>query len=489
MKISLRFLFLFIVLILSLFSYGQDITQNIRGRILDIDAKIPLFGANVIIVNSDPFKGAVTDFDGYFEIKDVGLGRVDIKISYLGYEDKVLSNVMVGSGKELILKIEMTESVTQMEAVQITARQDHGEVNDDMALISARSVSVEETKRYAGSFDDPARMVSGFAGVNSNPEGSNDIVVRGNSPRGILWRMEGVEITNPNHFSDLGSTGGGISALNSAMLTNSDFYTGAFAPAYGNALSGIFDIKLREGNYSQNEYKIGVGTLGMDVTLEGPFKKGQRSTYLFNYRYSTLALFDQLNLVDFEGVPKYQDLSFHLKFPLKKAGTLSFFGLAGLSGIEQEIFSESDPEKLIEINDATMFTGNVGMKHIYLFSNKTFIETIVNVSGQGNRRVEDDIDNQGNRFNDDDMDMKTAAPRLSLTLHHKINARNKLKLGYIHSTYLFDLYFKVFDDEIGQYVERMNADGRTSSNQSFISWKHRFNERLEPGGGHALHVF
>lgn len=466
------------IFLLPMWVFGQEMTQNIRGKIIDTDTKVPLFGANVVIIDSDPFKGSVTDFDGFFLIKDVPLGRVNIKVSYLGYEDQNLTNVMVGSGKELILNLELTEAFTKLAAVEITSSEEKGELNDEMAIISARSISVEETKRYAGSFDDPARMVSAFAGVASNPAGNNDIIVRGNSPRGILWRMEGVEITNPNHFSDLGSSAGAISALNSAMLTNSDFYTGAFAPSYGNALSGVFDISLREGNYSQGEYKVGVGTLGTDISLEGPFKKGKQSTYLVNYRYSTLALFDELKLIDFEGVPKYQDLAFHLKFPTKKAGTFSLFGLAGLSSISQEIYSEKEPEKLLEINNATWLTGNAGVKHVYLFSEKTFLESIVNMSGQANRRIEDDIDSLGNRFNDDDMDMRTYTPRLSMTLHHKINARNKLRLGYIHSTYFFDLYFKVYDDELNKYVTQMDANGKTSSNQSFISWKHRFNKRL-----------
>lgn len=464
-------------------AFSQEITQNIRGKIIDTDSKSALIGANIIIIDSNPFKGAVTDVNGYFLIEGVALGRISLKVSYLGYEEQMIPNIMLGSGKELILDLELTESLAQMEAVEIIATQGKGELNDDMAMISARSVSVEETKRYAGSFDDPARMVSAFAGVNSNPAGNNDIVVRGNSPRGILWRMEGVEITNPNHFSDLGSTAGAISALNASMLANSDFYTGAFAPSYGNALSGIFDIQLRQGNYSRNEYKIGVGTLGIDFTMEGPFKKGKTATYLFNYRYSSLSLLDQMNLVDFGGVPKYQDLSFHVVLPTKKAGTFSFFGLGGISGISEKVYDVENEEDIIRENNATMYTGNVGLKHIYLFSEKTFLESIINVSGEGNKRLEDDIDSLGNRFNDDDMKMNTITRRLSLTLNHKINVRNKVKLGFIQSSPNFDLYFNAFDEELGKYVTNLDALGSSLSSQSFISWKHRFNERLSMVAG------
>jgi hypothetical protein len=163
-----------------------------------------------------------------------------------------------------------------------------------MAIISARAFTVDETKRYAGSLDDPSRMVSAFAGVTSDASGINEIIVRGNSPKGVQWRLEGVEIPNPNHFSHQGSTGGPINALSSNMLGTSDFYTGAFAPEYGNVLSGIFDMKMRTGNNEKHEFTLGMGALGIDVAAEGPFKKGNRSSYNINYRYSTLSLIDQL---------------------------------------------------------------------------------------------------------------------------------------------------------------------------------------------------
>lgn len=453
-------------------------TQSVRGRIIDADSRSPLFGANIVILDSEPFKGAISDEEGYYVIHEVKLGRIDVKVTYLGYEERVISNVMVGSGKEVLINAELTESLTQIEGVEITGRKNAGLLNDEMSVISARSFSVEETKRYAGSFDDPARMASAFAGVNSNPEGNNDIVVRGNSPRGILWRMEGIEIPNPNHFSDLGSTGGAISALNSAMLSNSDFYTGAFSPAYGNALSGIFDINLREGNYSRIENKIGLGALGADISSEGPFKKGSPSTYLFNYRYSSLALLDALSLVDFEGVPKYQDLSYHVKLHTNKAGIFSFFGLAGLSGISQEIFDEKDENLLIEKNEFTAFTANAGVKHLYLFSERTFIESIANLSEQANTNSAYDGDSAGNMRQDDDLDMKLMTPRFSVTLHHKINARNKIMIGAIHSIYTFDLFYEYYDDEFNQRLKLFDARGKSSSTQGFVSWKYRHSERL-----------
>ena len=89
----------------------------------------------------------------------------------------------------------------------IDGEAERGENINKMATVSARTFSVEETKRYAGSIDDPARMASSYAGVGV-VDGNNDLVIRGNSPRGMLWRMEGLEIPNPNHFSSQGASGG-----------------------------------------------------------------------------------------------------------------------------------------------------------------------------------------------------------------------------------------------------------------------------------------
>lgn len=169
--------------------------------------------------------------------------------------------------------------------------------------------------------------MSSFAGIINEGSGNNDIIVRGNNPRFIQWRLEDIEIPNPNHFAIEGLTGGPINALNSQMLANSSFYSGAFASQYGNALSGIFDMKLRKGNDEKQEYSFSLGVLGLDFTAEGPISRKNKSSYLVNYRYSTLSLLDDIGLVDFGGVPRYQDLSFKFYFPTENSGIFTLFGL------------------------------------------------------------------------------------------------------------------------------------------------------------------
>src|SRR5690606_22252767 len=250
---KLWYYFAIILLFFAVNLNAQDLTQTVRGKIIDQDSKTALPGASVVVLDSKDFLGASTDATGNFRIENVPEGRISLSISYIGYEEKVIPNILVTSGKEVVVEFTMRESLINLEELVITSDKDKSQISNEMALISARGFTVEETKRYAGSFNDPARMVSGYAGVSTDASGDNSIIVRGNSPKGIQWRLEGIDIPNPNHFSDEGATGGPINALNSIMLANSEFYTGAFAPEYGNALSGVFDMKLRKGNNEKRE--------------------------------------------------------------------------------------------------------------------------------------------------------------------------------------------------------------------------------------------
>ncbi len=133
---------------------------------------------------------------------------------------------------------------------------------------------MDEVTRYAGGRNDPARLASNFAGVSSTNDSRNDIVVRGNSPTAVLWRMEGIPIPNLNHFTTLGTTGGPVSALNTNALKNSDFYTGAFAAEYGNASGAVFDLSLRTGNKDKVEKTLQLNMFsGLEAMIEGPLKQ------------------------------------------------------------------------------------------------------------------------------------------------------------------------------------------------------------------------
>lgn len=365
---------------------GQELTQIVRGVVIDADTKAPLPYANIVIRTTDPPIGATSDQNGVFRIAKVPIGRHDIQVSYIGYEMAVIPELLVSSGKEIILEVELKEDILKMEEVVVNAYTKKDKPLNSMATLSARTFSVEEARRYAGGFDDPARLASAFAGITSSNLRDNSIVVRGNSPKGLLWRLEGVEIPNPNHFANLSVFGGGgISALSALVVGNSDFFTGAFPAEYGNALSGVFDIKLRAGNNENYEHAFQASTLGLDISSEGPLGKDTRASYLFNYRYSTFGLIRLLfpeEVKDF--MPVYQDLCFKINISTGKSGLFSIWGLAADN--TEDFIAEQD-SSLWEMVDDRMdgiiiqHMGAFGLEHRYLFQKNAWINTSLAVAG------------------------------------------------------------------------------------------------------------
>ncbi len=493
-------LFLLLTLITS-FGYSQELTQTIRGSIIDQDSKTPLIGVTVILANSNPVIGTSTDANGNFKLNQIPIGRVALKLSYLGYEDKLIPNIIVNSGKEVVLNLTLLESFEEMNEVVLQANQNKGRPVNDMVLISSRSISLEESSRFAGGFNDPSRIVSAYSGVATTQDGSNDIIVRGNSPKYVQWRLEGVAITNPNHFADPNSGGGsGVSALNNNLLATSDFYTGAFSPEYGNVLSGVYDLRLRPGNNEKFESTFGFGLIGTDFTIEGPFKKGYTGSYIFNYRYSTASIIDNLGLIDVGGIPKYQDLTFKVVLPTKKAGHFSLFGLGGFSqlsldDVERSLWQTPGDRSyignIVEDMNKESHLFNSGINHMINLNKKSFIRTSLSFSSEG---IDDYIYESSIIQKTDEIGILEADTinkklnfrnnlnkkiyRGSIKYDYKINSRNKIQMG---STY------SIFDYKNTQSQLNSTLDGRTilvdfdeniNTLRNFISWKHRFNEDI-----------
>lgn len=455
---------------------ANNYSQTVRGYITDKDTKMPLFGVNIIIAGSDPPQGASTDMDGYFKIESVTVGRISLQLSCLGYETQIIPNVIVGTGKEVFLNFEMQESLINLSEVEITSSVEKGEINNEMSLISARQVTVEETQRFAGSLDDPSRMVSAFAGVSSDPLGNNDIVVRGNSPKGILWKLEGIDIPNPNHFSDESTTGGPINALSSNMLANSDFFTGAFAPEYGNAISGIFDVRMRTGNNEKPEFTVGIGVLGMDLAAEGPLKKGYSGSYLFNYRYSSLSLLDNLGVVDYGGIPRYQDLTFKVNLPAGKTGSFCLFGLGGMSGLDDNF---SDTEEIIrERSDYSSHMGTIGLIHYYHLSPNSYFKTSISTSANGSSVDYYELDNNAVMELTSKGFWNKTTFRGAISFSKKFNASHRLMAGTSYDHYYYDMRDQYLDKDIDIWKNGILLKKDAGLLQAYITWKYRINPKL-----------
>ncbi len=478
-----------LVIIIGIISLGMaaqaQVTQTVRGSVIDVDTKQPLFGVNIVVLNSDPFIGATTDMDGRFRLENVPVGRHNIKVSYIGYRESTVSNLEINSGKETVLNLQLEESVTTLGEVEIVAEEDKRESLNEMATTSARQFSVEETGRYAGSRNDVSRMAANYAGVSNANDSRNDIVIRGNSPNGLLWRMEGLDIPSPNHFTGVGSNGGPISMLNYNVIDNSDFLTGAFPAEYGNATSGVFDIKLRNGNDEKREYMFQLGALGTEVMLEGPFSGRGKGSYLINYRFSTTTMLTAMGIdFGFSGQADYQDVSFKFNIPTK-AGTFSLYGLAGNS-IYKVLNSERDDDALDEtITDNTndKFTnrlGIIGLSHRYLISNNTFINTTIGLTGNGSIGEVDSVSTTDDErlipyLASDSYQYRVSAHTYVKT---KFNARNKLKVGAIIDQQSYALTEAIYRSWLNGLEQTFDADGNTYLVRAYAQWQHKLSDNL-----------
>lgn len=428
---KIKFIFIGIFIFQSIQVFSQDLTQTIKGKVVDGDLQIPLPGTTIMILESDPLIGGVTDMDGYFRLEDVPLGRYDIQISYIGYEPSILTELEVGSGKEVVLNVGLKESSVNLDEVVVKAIQDKKEPLNSMAIISSRQINMEEARRYAGGFDDPAHLAASYAGVAENMN-SNGIVIRGNAPKGLLWRMEGLEIANPSHFANMTSFGGGgITALSSQMLASSDFYTGAFPAEFGNALSGVFDIRLRSGNRDKREHAVQVGVMGIDLSSEGPYKKGKGSTYLFNYRYSLFALLEPI-MPENAGMIKYQDLNFKTDLPTKKAGIFSVWGIGSTdysgSRVTKEVDDwEYDSER--EEGDGRTYMGAIGVTHKLIIGKRSLLNSSLAASGNGIIWDIQRMDTDKQLYPYQNIENSSWKYSLSTYLNHKFSAKHTNRTG------------------------------------------------------------
>jgi len=432
-------LIIFSFLYISIIAETNDIKQNIRGRVLDIDSGFPITGANVIVPGSDPFIGAAADEHGYFLLKNVPIGKTSVRVTAIGYKEYVQNNLQLISGKEFYINIELEPTVLELEEAVVTGSGSAFAVKNEDASVSIRSFDSEQTARFAGSRNDPARMAANYAGVSGANDSRNDIIIRGNSPFGLLWRIEGIEVPNPNHFASFGSTGGPVSMLNNNVLDKSDFITAAFPADYGNALSGVFDLYIRNGSPNKSEFLGQVGFNGFEFGAEGPLPLSENSSYLANYRYSTLGAVKELgfDLGTGVAVPYYQDLNFKLNIPTESAGTFSVFGIGGISSIDL-IGSETDPENendLYGIENDNIYdkvnSGALSISQTYFLSKNTFYKIISGFSMLEESIALDSINSLDRNIITRYIDIYNKENKyiLSAALQSKIDNKNVISFG------------------------------------------------------------
>lgn len=481
---------------LSILVDGQQIQQTIRGRVIDKYTREPLIGATVQLVNSEQKIGVATDVEGNYEMK-VPVDRLTISCQFVGYAIQQ-HEIIVNSARVAILNFELQESILTTDDVVISAYRRSSEPVNELAVVSARSFSPEETERYAASVNDPGRMALSFPGVSQGgDEAENDIIIRGNSSRGMLWRLEGIDIANPNHFARPGTSGGGVTVFSAQLLSKSDFYSGGMPADYGNALSGAFDINFRAGNMTDREYRTKIGLLGLDFMTEGPIKNGQ-SSYLVNYRYSTLGILTNMGvyLVGERVTNEFQDLSFNNSFILKNGkDVVTVFGIGGLSQEHyQPVENPADrtPGVANEWEDRLRNhnMGALGMTYNKSIDETSFLKWVVAVMGNYQRFDSDTLDRANLRYQYGKEQYEEYRISTSLAFNKQFNPALRMKAGLQFSQIFFDYYrleqprssSSTIDPNIVFGIS-LDGEDQTQTIQTYAQFTYQLIDKLTVHGG------
>ncbi|MGL1885403.1 MAG: TonB-dependent receptor [Reichenbachiella sp.] len=436
-------------------------TQIVKGTVVDAQADYPLIGATVRLLNTTETIGAVTDINGQFRLENVPVGRQSLAVQYLGYKSSTLPNVLVTIGKEVEVHIKLEESVEKLDEIVVSANGNKAMPINELAKVSARTFSMEEVTRFSGGRNDVARLAVTFAGVSAPNDSRNDIVVRGNSPTGLLWRVNGMPMATTNHFATLGTTGGPVNALNTNMLRTSDFLTGAFPAEYGNANAAVFDVNFRNGNADKFEFTGQVAFTGAEAMIEGPLSKKKQSSFLVSYRYGIAAV----AATGTSAIPYYQDLSFKLNFGESKVGRFELFGMGGLSSIdflgadidEDDLFANPNQDSYVS-NDL----GIAGLNHILRIGKTANLKTGISVSTNSNQYLEDNFVRNANEdvtdiYRSYNVENRETRVALTSTLNKKFNAKWLLRTGFLIETYLPDFFSESRDNNAN--IPDDNGDG------------------------------
>jgi hypothetical protein len=486
----MKAIFLFLLsVVVSATTFAQSAqTQVVRGTIIDKANEQPLIGANIVLVSSNPLLGATTDENGKFELTNVPLGRQTFSVQYIGYKPAGASEILVTAGKQVVLDISLEENVSKINEVVITVDAKKDRPQNEFSAVSARTFSMEEVNRFSGGRNDVGRLVSSFAGVATSNDSRNDIVVRGNSPSGVLWRLEGVPIPNPNHFATLGTSGGPVSAVNTNLLRNSDFMTGAFAAEYGNANASVFDLGFRSGNSEKHEFLAQLNVFsGFEFMGEGPVNKAKDGSYVVSARYSFAGIGAALGIpIGTAAAPNYTDLSFKIDLPkTKKAGKFSLFGIGAYSFIDfigkkltdEDLFADPYSDRY-----ARSAFGVLGVKHSISVGQNAYIKTTLSATLENSRFDQYDFPDSVNRKYVTKVRDYTGAVRLNSYYNRKFNAQLSLRTGLTAEVFYLN---NKLDDRTStpDWIEVRNFNGALTLLQPYAQVQYKINEQLTLNGG------
>ncbi|MEI7831470.1 MAG: TonB-dependent receptor, partial [Prolixibacteraceae bacterium] len=393
--------------------------------------------------------------------------------------------------KETILDIAMEEIVTDLNEVVVTASAKDKTINN-LIPVSARTFSTEEVNRYAGGRSDPARLAANFAGVSAPDDSRNDIVIRGNSPVGVLWRINGMNVTNPNHFASVGTTGGAVSALNTNLLKSSDFLTSAFPSEYGNATAGVFDLGLRNGNSQKRETTLQAGLItGLEATTEGPINKEKGSSYLVGYRYALAGVAQAVGVdIGTTALPSYQDLSFNVNSGNTKLGRFTLFGILANSSINIAGGNSGSLYGNGGGHDLSSQIGIIGLKHFKQLNNKSYFSSNIGINYSNSEQSDYGFDRQTSEsYINQENNVSKTGYNFSTSFNSKINSKLFVKVGLQNELIGLNLYYREKRDIKSDWKQIWDYNSYTNLAQAYAHVKYSFNDKLTLNAGVHSQLF
>lgn len=356
---NMKYLSVFIaVTVLSSFSFAQGMKGIISGKVIDGVSKEPIPGVNVLIVGSS--FGASTNIDGEFKISNLDIGNYQVRVSSVGYKTIIRPDIIVNSARPTDILFKMTTSVIELDA--ITVRSDYFEM-DPSEIGGVTNLSYEEIRRTPGGFEDVVRALSILPGVAQASAGRNDLIVRGGAPSENLYLVDGFVVPNINHFGSQGATGGPLSFINLDFVRETSFSSGGFSSLYGDKLSSVLTIDLREGRKDRLGGKGTIAASQFGLNLEGPI--GEKGNFIFSARRSYLDFI--FNAAGFNFVPEYYDALTKLTYDLDQKNRISYLFISAFDNVK---FNNKDSEDLYEnsrilgSNQNTYVTG-LSFRHLF----------------------------------------------------------------------------------------------------------------------------
>ncbi|MEL6631926.1 MAG: TonB-dependent receptor [Bacteroidota bacterium] len=479
----LRFMIFAGIIVSFILGHAQTADGILRGVVKDRETTKVLPNATVKLSNG---REASTLIEGAFRFESLPFGRYTLTVTAGGYQPFELADVLISSHKEAVVEIALTPTLFEVEEVTLLPDRPRATPQNQTASVSALSFNIEETRKFAGGLDDPTRLAANFPGIVGAPFTSeNFIAIRGNSPRGLIYRIEGIDIPNPNHFARIGSSGGTFTIFSQQVLANSDFFIGAFPAAYGNATSGVFDINFRKGNTEKREYTFQAGVLGFDLATEGPIKKGSKASYLVNYRLFSLTLAEYVST--FISNTNYQDLSFNIHLPTEKAGSFTLFGMGGLSTRtkpEEESNFTRDLDRFRNTIASDM--GVLGLAHKKLIGSKALWRTTVaGTAAQllDNRSYLEDTTDLTDLLQRDRREYTRVPLSATTSLKYVFSPRLNTTTGVIYTGTYHDYTAVDFDYIRDDFITLSDEQGWTHQFQAYAQFQYRASPSLTFNGG------